>query len=182
MTRSCGGAAGGLTRVAYLDMTDSNQDCYDTLLERNVPAGARTCAPLEDTGTCSSVQFPSPISYSKVCGLVHAYYGQSLDGFNGGGIDDIYVEGVSLTHGISPNRNHIWSFVGKRCGGSGCGTVPTYVGTDYFCDGGPYNSFNRLMWDGVCESPCKDCDGDPWFTKPLTQSTSDDIEMRSDVG
>ena len=181
MTRSCGGVAGGLTRVAYLDMTDSSEVCYDTLRERTV-SGIRACTPLEDTATCSSVQHQSPISYSKVCGLIHANYGKSLDGFNGGGIDDIYVEGVSLTHG-SPTRNHIWSFAGKRCGSSSCGTAPAFVGSDYFCDGANYGSYNVRMWDGVCDhSGCYDCDTDPWFIKSLPQSTSDDIEMRSDVG
>ena len=58
----------GWTRLAYLDMTDSTVNCPSGFrLYQSVRACGRVTSSL---GNCTSVQFPSGISYSQVCGRV----------------------------------------------------------------------------------------------------------------
>ena len=196
---------GGWMRVANLDMTDPNQKC---------PAGfrpvTRTSAPMRMCGRpgpvgCVSATFQTyGVEYSHVCGLVTGYQDSSPDAFGGAQgktIDSTYVDGVSLTHGQSP-RQHIWTFVGARdespmYRGSTCpctrtdnlftGTIPSFVGQDYFCDTASRGSLrhqffpNDPLWDGQgcgSNSTCCEFNNPPWFCKQLPQPTTDDIELR----
>ena len=146
------------------------------------------------------------VEYSHVCGQVIGYLAQTPDAFGqystyprGTTIDSIYVDGVSLTHGQSP-RHHIWTFVGVTDEFSdihGCpctlpdnpypGTIPSFVGQDYFCDTGTRERWqfifypNDPLWDGQgCggTSICCEFNNLPWFCKQLPQPTTDDIELR----
>ena len=119
-------------------------------------------------------------------------------------IDRAYVHGVSLTHGSVGSRSHIWSFacgVGERgqnfqyywmCPCSNTwpySTSISFVGNDYFCDTG-YNSTtyprrilytNNPLWDSKgcgSNSTCCQFNNPPWFCKTLSQSTTDDLEVR----
>ncbi len=49
--------------------------------------------------------------YDNVCGKVIGYQYGSTDSFGGGhdSIDEIYLDGISLTHGSNPHK-YIWSF------------------------------------------------------------------------
>ena len=121
-------------------------------------------------------------------------------------LDDFYVQGVSLTHGPSGSRKHIWTFAAtvldgfpygsdKTCPCSNTNvtwayTIPAYVGRDYFCDS--YAEFitkeNKVvkdntdaLWDGHgCShnSSCCEFNRPPFFCKHLNCTTSDDIEIR----
>ena len=65
------GSGGGWTRLAYLDMSDSTENCPSGFSSWQT-GGVRACgrAP-SSVGSCTSVQFPSNgISYSQVCGRV----------------------------------------------------------------------------------------------------------------
>ncbi len=105
MARSCDGVTGGWLRVAELDMTNSSHQCPSGLRQRTEP-NLRTCVRDPSAAGCSSVMFStSSINYMSVCGRVITYQYGSTDAFNGGLIDVIYVDGVSLTHG-SP-KEHI---------------------------------------------------------------------------
>ncbi len=115
-------------------------------------------------------------------------------------IDDVYVDGVSLTHGQNP-RKHIWTFANAvdemRSNLYVCpctkidtpytGVVPPFIGNDYFCDTGSRTHYGRHfysedpLWDGAgCggTSTCCQFNNPPWFCKQLPQSTTDDIELR----
>ena len=115
-------------------------------------------------------------------------------------IDDIYVEGVSLTHGQNP-RKHIWTFANAldevhnewvcpctKTDTPFTGVVPSFVGEDYFCATGSryiyaWNKFysEDPLWDGEgCggTSTCCQFNNPPWFCKQLPQPTTDDIELR----
>ena len=65
----CG--SGGWTRLAYLDMTDSTQNCPSGFI-LHLSGGVRACGrAISNVGSCTSVQFPSNgISYSQICGRV----------------------------------------------------------------------------------------------------------------
>ena len=66
-------------RVAYLNMTDSNEKCPDgfSLYSEN---GVRACGrPFSYGGSCVGTTFPSDsIEYSQVCGKVIGYQVASL--------------------------------------------------------------------------------------------------------
>ena len=191
-------STGGWMRVAYLNMTDSSEKCPDgfRLYSEN---GIRACGrPVSSGGSCAGITFPSGnIEYCQVCGKVIGYQFGSTDGTVGNNINGVYIDGISLTHG-SP-RNHIWSFIGGvyenkypsfcPCGTSGSRSVPSFVGTCYYCESGnPLNTHppqlytNDAIWDGQScgsvEVPCCNRPNLPWFHKPLGYCTTDSIEMR----
>ena len=193
-------------QVAYLNMSDSTQVCPSNWIEIRTPV--RTCGrPTSARGSCPGVQYSAKsLQYSKVCGRVIGYQDGSADAFYPGrsssSPDDIYVDGVSLTHGMP--RKHIWTFaVGGTDGSLGDNDVncpcfnpaassnvlpPTFVGNNYFCESG--NHGRRLggrkiffegdpVWDGQqCEGECCTGKSAPWFHASLPKPTTDDIEIR----
>ena len=112
-----------------------------------------------------------------------------------------YVDGVTITYGSNP-RKHIWTYAGGLsenrlsviqyscpCNNGSTGTtVPTFVGMDYYCESAvPYKFTNTLysndsLWDGQeCngnEGPCCTNPKMPWFIKTLSETTTEDIELR----
>ena len=167
-------------RVANLDITDPNQSCPTGFRLVN-----RTSAPLHTCGRpgpagCVSTTFQTHgVNYSHVCGQIIGYQDYSPDAFGVAGektIDSIYVDGVSLTHGQSPSKQHIWTFVGARdetplYRSSTCpctrpddpytGRIPSFVGQDYFCDTASRGVFHGLssFRDGQgCGSVSTCCD------------------------
>ena len=125
MAESCGSDE-GWTRLAYLDMSDTSEEC-PTGFRLYASNGVKACGrPYSSVGSCQSIQFPSNgISYSQVCGRVVGYqygspdavypgryqleeYGSVIDASRTS-INSYYVDGISLTHG-SP-RQHVWTFV-----------------------------------------------------------------------
>ena len=201
MTLSCGGVTGGWMRVAELNVADTSQQCPPGL-EKRTDGSIQSCE-LNATG-CSPITYPTQNSYTKVCGRITAYQIGATNAFRRSSapnsntiIDSNYVDGVSLTHGIS-SRQHIWTFAAAlgRTGSfnspdSYCPCqnitqpsiiVPPFVGEDYFCDAGNEEFTDGEtglqtdpLWDGT---DCLCCDNPPWFYKQLPQPTTDDIEMR----
>ena len=207
MTRTCCGSTGGWMRVANLDMTDQHQSCPSGF--KLITSPRRTCGRPGPVG-CVSTTFPvHGVQYSRVCGRVIGYQFSSPSAFypysNGGqqNIDGHYVDGVSLTYGNSP-RQHIWTFAAAinevNFAGSiwvcPCtdpyaaftGSVPPFIGQDYFCETGSRRSYQSgrfysedPLWNGLGCGPRSTCCGfnnPPWFCKQLSQSTTDDIELR----
>ena len=194
-------ASGGWMRVANLDMTDPTQQCPDgfKLINRTDPP-LRTCGRPDGTNRCVSTTFKAHgIEYSRVCGRIVGYQIGSPSGFRyqSEGINSHYVSGISLTYGQP--RQHIYTFANAQgegytsevcpCIQGGIGTVPQFVGSDYFCDSavrgsnateGVFYSYDPL-WDGQgCGSTSTCCvfNNPPWFCKQLPQPTTDDIELR----
>ena len=205
--RQCGcDGPSGWARVAFLNMSDPNQVCPSNWTTISTPV--RTCGKVRKNETsCDSVFYSTfGLTYSRVCGRIMAYQNGNTDAFKGlvfySGIDQPYVDGVSLTHGSVGSRQHIWSFasaIGEEgpfqtywlcaCSNSNNWTNSTlFVGKDYFCDSG--NHLNKipgifhskdLLWDGQgcgSDSTCCQFNKPPWFCKTLTQSTTDDLEVR----
>ena len=68
--------------------------------------------------------------------------------------------------------------------------VPAFVGNDFFCESGFHSAFtgqyilfpDDVLWDGqncTSTSTCCQFNNPPWFTKNLTNATTDDIELRN---
>ena len=203
----CGGQ-GRWHRIAQLDMTDVQQECPPDF--RLITSPKRACG--RSTSGCNSVVFPSNgVSYSRVCGRVVGYQRGSPNAFSpsftGGGLEDIYVEGISITHGPPGSRQHIWTFavaiydyppsiLGPEsicpCSSterSWTLTLPAFLQNNYFCDSGNRGSSVSItevytddpLWDGAgCPdtSTCCKFNTPPWFCTTLDQATSEDIEFR----
>ena len=200
-------SVGRWTRIAYLDMSDSTEECPPGF-RLYQSGGVRACGRQSpNSGSCQSVKFSSKgISYSQVCGRVVGYqYASSdaVDQTHGTGHNDInshYVDGISLTHG-SP-RQHIWTFMAGNsegyqrsdvncpCSQGSTQTVQSFIGNDYFCESGNPDYFdtsgklytNDPLWDGKgcnsLEQTCCQAPGLPWFHKVLNSTTTNYIEMR----
>ena len=208
MSLTCGDVTGGWMRVANIDMTNSSQYCPSGLSLISSPK--RVC---DSTSTgCVSTEFDvHGVQYSHICGRVIAYQNRVPLGFHyqSRGIDADYVYGVSLTHGQNP-REHIWTFAGASdestefahtfkcpCINTNINpppTVPSFIGSDYFCDTALNVSYISVpaafqaadpLWDGegcgsfntCCQDPQREVNP-PWFVKTFSSPTSDNIEMR----
>ena len=197
----CG--AGLWWRVAYLDMTEPSQQCPSAW--REYTDRVRACGrPESSTGSCAAVFYFPNRQYSRVCGRIIGYQFKTPDAFeteydNG---EDLYGDGVIISHGAQQDHNVIWRFVAgvtersskhrqSNCPcspGPVAGTQPPEnIGVNYFCEsgnpnnafqGGPLYSSDRL-WDGQrCEGSC--CEGTqspPWFSVQLPAPTTDTIEV-----
>lgn len=206
---SCGGP-GVWRRIAHLNMSDPSQQCPDDW--NLITAPVRACGRSTEAGSCDSAIFQSGSEpYSQVCGRILAYqshspsaFQPSLEGHNPG-LEGVYIEGVSLTHGVIGSRQHIWSFanalfesdafIDYRAHSCPCVfsdqnwpyQIPSFVGSDYFCDSGnPGPGFgefytSNLLWDGEgcgATNTCCQFNTPPWFCTTLPQPTSDDLEVR----
>ena len=159
-------------------------------------------------GGCSSTTFSvGGLPYSRVCGRIRGYQLGATEAFRyyTRVIDSYCVDGISLTHGGADSRQHIWTFaaglteVDTRFPNSSCpcdthsyDRVPTFVGDDFFCESGLHSPWIGLssqfilypydiLWDGqncTSNSTCCQLNNPPWFTKNLTNATTDDIELR----
>ena len=118
-------------------------------------------------------------------------------------IDSVYVEGVSITYGSAP-RKHIWTYVNGLnlmyegaaqyscpCNNGNSGVPPPFIGNDYYCETGDNDKTccdntafypNDPLWDGQqCpgeEAPCCTHPNMPWFNKTLSETITEDIELR----
>ena len=170
------GSGGGWTRLAYLDMSDSTENCPSGF-RLYQSGGVRACGRATSSeGSCTSVQFPSNgISYSQVCGRVVGYQYASTDAVDNiitgpeshNDINSYYVDGVSITRG-SP-RQHVWTLMAGVTGSSTteypyncpCSSgslqgpkIQSFVGNDYYCESGAGSSWTHILytsdplWDG----------------------------------
>jgi len=214
MSAHCGQP--GWARVAFINMSDSSQSCPSEFAERNY-SGVRICQQRAGLA-CDSVNFTVPVSYTNICGRIIGYQIGSTDAFcpfqevcgyrgrypsspRAYTIDDVYVDGLSLTHG-NP-REHIWTFavalndVDRHnsqglcpCMGPSRVVIPPFVGNDYFCDSANHEPGYRIghffgddpLWDGAgCRGTgtCCTFNTPPWFKYQLSGPTTDTLELRS---
>ena len=196
----------GWRRVAFVNMTDTSYNCPTGL---NLTSySKRSCGRSHtvSTGGCSTTTFSvGGLPYSSVCGRIRGYQFGSTSAFRHGlsqDIDSYYVDGISLTHRGAGGHHHIWIFAAGLTEVSSsypnedcpCDTlrydhVPTFVGSDYFCESGLHSEWNDgfrlypddVLWDGqgcTAHSTCCQLNNPPWFTKYLPNATTNSIELR----
>ena len=196
-----GVCTGSWERIAYLNMTESTQQCPQGLHLIDTPI--RTCGKRNPRAhSCPSIFYSTTREYSRVCGRITAYQVSTPDAFHpSGSLDGFYVDGISITHG-GPPRKHIWTFAAAvdevhsnyyvcpctKTNARYTGTVPTFVKNDYFCETGSrgHYQYPRFyhedpLWDGRgCgpNSSCCEFNSPPWFCKQLDEATTDNIELR----
>ena len=192
-------------KVISINMSNASSSCPSGL--RTLTSPKRLCAMNTDVAGCSSAYLDvHGVEYSRVCGKIIGYEQNTPDAFGpyyhnqAKTIDDVYVDGISITHGRP--RKHIWtlatalhevttSYPQSLCPCTNIHNhitipIPPYVGNDYFCDTAAvqyaYTFFpNDPLWDGQgCGqlNTCCSFNNPPWFMKQLPASTHDNIEMR----
>ena len=195
----------GWTRIALVDMSDRSQSCPGNLTLIGSPI--RTCGG-PPNGGCASAKFSTHgMSYSKVCGIYRLRgYQIGQPGAFGPYVNDptsgVIIDGVLISHGKI--QKHIWAYAtgfervptdsGYNNHFCPCasykfnGTVPPFIGNDYYCDSGVDNGpefgkfYTTPLWTGEgCTPPnfCCSHSGMPWFCKTLPVSTTDYIEIRN---
>ena len=202
---SCG--EGVWMQVANINMTETSSKCPVGL--EKVTSPKSLCRKTVTSG-CSSASFSTHgVPFSKVCGKVIGYQYSTPDAFNpyyyyqGRTLDDLYVDGVSITHSRVP-RQHIWTLAaaldevpGHNVYSCPCtnskshvaftGLIPEFIGDDFYCETGSRTGYAKRyyledpLWDGKgCGrySSCCEGEGKPWFFKDLSQSVTSDIEVR----
>ena len=186
-------------RVAYLNMTDPSQQCPSTWRLYN-NSGVRACGrPVTSGASCPATFYTTGRQYSKVCGRVTGYQWRTPAAFHivhlnqpPSSLDDIYVDGVSITHG-NP-RSHIWTFAAGitethfnkygpepacPCSHPKAAEAPSYVRNNYYCESGNSASIahgnfyiSDPLWDGKqCEGQCcSNGKSPPWFSVELCEN------------
>ena len=203
---TCNGTP-GWRRVAFINMTDTSYNCPTGLNLTSYSKRTCGRSHTTDGG-CSSTTFSvGGLPYSRVCGRIRGYQfgGTGAFDLDSRDIDSYYVDGISLTHGASGSRQQFWTFAagasevttiypnfGCPCDTAPPSVVPAFVGNDYFCESGLHSEWdnsqhvgvlfpNDVLWDGqncTSNSTCCQFNNPPWFTKNLTNATTDDIELR----
>ena len=118
------------------------------------------------------------------------------------GIDDPYVDGLSITYGNTP-RKHLWTYTAghaesgrSHSGACPCSAAtgtfsgaqpPSFVGDHFYCESGNIDAEEDQwypddpLWDGEgCPTGNTCCDPPnlPWFNRVIHPSTTADIELR----
>ena len=114
LTEDYGEACLSKQRVVRLNMSEASSQCPGTwnLIESPV----RGCRSGLRSNACASASFSTGGSYNHVCGRILGYQQGTNDAFQplsytNTSIEQVYLDGLSLTHGPSGSRQHIWSFV-----------------------------------------------------------------------
>ena len=114
--------------------------------------GKRFCRiPSDESGCSSAATYHTTKAYTKIRGFLREYQKGTPDGFrasrdDGFGIDDPYVDGVSITLGNPPK--HVWTYAAGLtsngnfpnnncpCTVTSGPNSPPFVGENYFCSSG----------------------------------------------
>ena len=160
---NCGGE-GGWTRVFQLSMTDPSSQC-PTGFSLTTQGGVRFCTRSNTAAGCTGISADNfGYSYTQVCGFVRGYAFITVDAFGHGRsssepLSGDYVDGVSITYGTPPN--HLWTYAAGNgengiaeyhcpCNtGSDTSIVPSYVGSDYYCESSSSRNTADPLWDGM---------------------------------
>ena len=196
----CGSTTGGWTRVAHINMTSPEGTCPSPL---ETIASPRSCSQAGGDG-CSSVYFSTfGVPFTEVCGRAIGYQHHTPDAFAafrkmGRGINDPYVDGLSITYGSSP-RQHLWTYAAGiaesgRTGQGNCPCAetsgrapPSFVGDHYYCESGNVGRAEDQwypddpLWDGEdcpAGNTCCDPPNLPWFNRVIQSPSTEDIELR----
>ena len=194
-TCPCGGP-GLWRRIAHLDMSDPDQQCPSNW--RLITTPVRACG--RTSSACDSAVYSHQMMLPiHMCGRINAFQKGTHDAFYASiegrnpGLEGVYIDGISLTHGAAGSRQHIWSFVvalyeagstyrpqdNCRCTNTLINWPyrnPSFIGNNYFGDTGnpgPDYTLTEVyqddpLWDG---DTCCQLNNPPWFCTTLPQPT-----------
>ena len=190
----------GGKRIAYLNMSESDQCPFGLRMVTNSSTGQKACGRTVSRG-CTAVEFPVDTSYTHVCGYVRGYQFGKTRGFlfsPGRSSSELYADGMSITYGNS--YNHLWTYViglsetlytaryecpRDRSNPNDRSYVPSFVGEHFYCETGFVTGYQRRvawedpLWDGrgCISSSSHSCERYGWFHRQIS-TTSDNITVR----
>ncbi|MCK6525322.1 hypothetical protein L6R49_28285 [Myxococcota bacterium] len=171
---------GGFTVLA--DLNFSADTCPgEWVLDGSKPY----CRRDSEVASAASASFPSfGVSWTELHTTLTAYQYASMNAFyfaEGRGIDDLYVDGLSITRGAEGSREHLYTVAigmttkgtsGYDCPAQGGNPPPDFVGEAYAC--GSANTTYGWIY--------------AWYSAPVfsaasvlvsaTASSDDDVELR----
>ena len=184
--RSCG--TRNWRRVFYLNTSNPDESCPGDWNVITSPIRACAGARVSCVSTFSDDVITA---YNRVCGRLYGDAINTPDAFfrhirGHETVEDNYLDGVSITHGVSGSRTHIWTLGAghpRRCpcdnnNHNYAPFPPTEVGENYFCS--TYDRINTL-WEGegcAIDNPCCSFHNPPYFSIQLPEPTTDRIEVR----
>ena len=108
-------------------------------------------------------------------GTIRRYRNGSLDGFSTAisSIENIYLDGISLTYQEQESRKHIWSFADHAFCLAKCPLIdsPLFVNISFTCD---TLQSDATLWNNNSCGPTTSS----WFFQLLPKPTTSDTEMR----
>ena len=193
MGLQCGGVEGGWMQVVDVNMAH-DRSCPGAW--RKITSPRKFCVGGVNVG-CDSAHFHTRgVRFQHICGQTQSYQKGTPDAFNlksTKGIDEVYVDGISITLG-SP-RQHIWTYSGAYkddlicpCDPTPGNNPPTFINSFYYCESGTNSPANHdafylsdQLWDGQncsANSGCCAQLGMPWFYRRAPVPLSENIEVR----
>ncbi len=198
----------GWTQIADINMANPSHSCPQGWVNDTFPESSKQlCRRPSTESECASAFFSTGgMEYSQVCGMIKAYQYGSPEAFQDYvftstlTVNDRFVDGVVISRGTDPEREHVWTFAAGLdetqdsnqvcpCVSSNA-IVPPFVGINYFCDSGvdSHNNAQTLLysnplWDGCNEaSSCCAFNNPPYFSAMLSSSSCQDLEVRLCAG
>ena len=163
-------------------------------------------SPSDDAGCYSTTFKVNGEQYHKVFGMVVGYQKGTTDGFAPStkryGINEPYVDGVSITLITDEGRKHVWSYgcgiasnIDRSISNCPCSVYPgqappSFVGEHYYCQSGNQGSGHSTdvyyttypLWNGTgCDNIKDDCCanvGLPYFYREFPTVQDSDFEVR----
>ena len=186
--------------VVSFDLTKGD-DCPEQWSKTTLTSGVAMCGdPTGKSGCARAIFNVGGRVYNKTAGMVRGYQKGTTDGFqasqeDGLGINEAYVDGVSITIGY-PRRKHVWTYAAgltsngdKPKANCPCSVTrgpdpPTFVGEHYYCQSGSEGMPNSgtyymlPLWTRLgCTDNCCANAGSPWFYRQFPAPQHEDIEV-----
>lgn len=167
-------------------------------------SGPRACGrAASGSGRIRSALLGVGVPYTRVSGHVRALQQGTPDAFNRvvpgapTGIDDAYVDGVSITVGPTTARKHVFTYAvanadyatspGACPCAMGAAAPPAFVGTDLMCDSGQTATQDTVtsalyagnpLFDGIRGVTCSPTQDPAVFVRTLQAPTTEPLEVR----
>lgn len=199
----------GWTKIADINMANPSHSCPQGWVNGTFPDSSRQlCRRPSDQSECASAFFSTEgVEYSQVCGMIKAYQYGSPEAFQDFNfmtsltLNDQYVDGVVISRGANPEREHVWTFAAgldeTQNSNEVCPCIstmaeaPPFIGSNYFCESGvlSHSSARTLLyedaplWDGCNEAnACCSRHNPPYFSATLSSRSCEDLEVRLCAG
>ena len=192
--------------VAFFDLSHSGAVARCPIPWYKVTVnGKDMCRAPSDIPGCSSVTYHVfDTEYNRIRGYIRAYQKGTTDGFqashdDGLGVNEAYVDGVSITIGYP--RKHVWTYAAGLStdgnfpkGNCPCAVTrgpdsPPFVRENYFCQSGSQGFPDsdtyfdeHPLWQGSgctnAKNTCCTNVGLPWFYRRFPKMEYGDVEVR----
>ena len=185
--------------IAAFDLSRGDE-CPSSFVKQHMQSLDKYVCSASNFGCSSHIYKLNGIFYNEIAGVVRGYQKGTTEAFqaswDGNGINQPYVDGVSITIG-SP-RQHMWTYAAGftllgnypdfncPCSFTLGPSAPSFVGDHYYCSSGAITGaskssyYSTPLWQGnKCHhGNCCAKVGLPWFYRKFLIPQFNDIEVR----